>query len=224
MEYIGERILKNFSTNLKELTSLGSRLGIRGGVDSIVINNIILLIGSGKETTQTYFDLGIIIDGSIDTAADFKKLKSFLTKISSNFVFSSQGNHAGIILYNADASLEYALADFQSNRDLENAIRRLSSSGGKPRMDKALNMAYNKLFSEYNGMRKTVPRILVVVFGNRNYNDLNNQDSMNAVRSLSKAGTWVRMNYLYCSFIVSMNVFVQFKEIHIKMIFHDFLS
>ena len=77
-------------------------------------------------------DLGFIIDASFPFRQDFKLVKNFLNMLTKKFTINDDNVRVGIILFNNDASLEVALADFQSNSDIVDAVDRLEILSGIP--------------------------------------------------------------------------------------------
>ena len=75
-------------------------------------------------------DLGFIIDASFPFRQDFKLVKNFLNMLTKKFTINDDNVRVGIILFNNDASLEVALADFQSNSDIVDAVDRLEILSG----------------------------------------------------------------------------------------------
>ena len=133
-------------------------------------------------------DIGIIVDASVDAKADFKKLKSFIIKLSSKFDISINGARAGIILFNNDVLLEAALSDSRSNTDFQNVINSLQMLRGSPRISKAFEMADNKLFTVSNGMRRDVPKVLLLLLGSKVVDSLSTFDMNKLTKPLYDKG------------------------------------
>ena len=75
-------------------------------------------------------DMGIIVDASFASQSDFSNVKEFINMLTRKFTVNDDNVRVGIILFNNDASLEVALADFQSNSDIVNAVGRLEKLSG----------------------------------------------------------------------------------------------
>ena len=81
-------------------------------------------------TSRQQLDLGFIVDASFAQREEFNQVKNFLTMLTRKFTINDDNVRVGIILFNNDASLEVALADFQSNTDIASAVARLETLQG----------------------------------------------------------------------------------------------
>ena len=107
-------------------------------------------------------DLGFTMDAT--GSVDWKIETEFVKQLASARNISPSGCHASVIVFSNVADLEIKFSDPNNNNvDFANAVNVLKHHKGSTRMDKALKSAYYDMFSEANGMRKDVPKLLVFI-------------------------------------------------------------
>lgn len=111
-------------------------------------------------------DVGIILDSSRTVGRyNFEILKRALAKFTDYFHVSKEGTHFGFIHYNENASLDFDFADssLYNSGALKEKIMDIKYDPGLTRTDKALRLADERLFTDRGGVRKDVPKFLIVI-------------------------------------------------------------
>ena len=112
-------------------------------------------------------DLGFLIDasGSIG-AVNFQKILQFVAKIVDAFDIQENGTHVGVIYYSTTASVQFDFNKFKNdelNREnIVKEINKISVTEGQTRIDLALKLAKERLFSAQGGMRIDKPKVSTV--------------------------------------------------------------
>ncbi len=108
-------------------------------------------------------DVGFIVDSSGSLKSEYGKEKSFVKSLAGRFGLSAKGSHAGVVLFSDNAELRVTLAEKNTVAEFNSAVDSLPLLGATTRLDKALQVAYDKLFQPKNGMRLDVPQVLFVL-------------------------------------------------------------
>ena len=115
-------------------------------------------------------DIAIILDSSRTVGwNNFESLKRSLAKLVDYFHVSQEGTHFGVIRYNQNATLDVDFSDTSLHNPeiLKERIMDLEYDPGLTRTDKAIELADEMLFSDRGGVRKDVPKLMVVVTDGR---------------------------------------------------------
>lgn len=108
-------------------------------------------------------DVGFLIDSSTSVLRDFSKEKEFVSRIAKLLKISPNGNHAGAVIFSSSPELRIRLSDHTDVHSFSEAVENLPLLGGRTRIDRALEKAYDELFSVENGMRQGVSKLLIVL-------------------------------------------------------------
>lgn len=131
-----------------------------------MIHNITVHVSlfSQTEKCNPNVDVAFLIDssGSI-SATNYRKVKTFVANLASNFNISPGGSRAAVVLYSTDASTDIKFTDFTSSESFARAVQRLRHQRGFTRIDLALQRAYYDLFSPRATSRYDVPKIAFVL-------------------------------------------------------------
>ena len=76
---------------------------------------------------------------------------------------SEGGVHAGVVEYSDTAQMAIPFSAGKNNMGFKKAVDALVCPGGKTRIDYGLNVAWDELFQESNGMRASVPKAVIVM-------------------------------------------------------------
>ena len=76
---------------------------------------------------------------------------------------SSSGAHASLVLFSHKAFLKIKFSDFYNGEGFNRAVDELPLLNSITRIDRALQVALNEMFSRVNGMRRNVPHVLVLL-------------------------------------------------------------
>ena len=109
-------------------------------------------------------DLGFVLDVSTSmTPLNFKKLKTFMKNLVNEFDIQEGGTHVATIAFGDRAKMVFDFNALQGNdltrANLAGKIDEISQISGSNRLDLALEMARDDMFSFIGGKRDKTPRV-----------------------------------------------------------------
>ncbi|XP_053571296.1 collagen alpha-1(XIV) chain isoform X1 [Bombina bombina] len=121
-------------------------------------------------------DLVFLMDGSWSIGDDnFHKVTRFLYSTAGALdEIGPDGTQVGIAQYSDDARTEFKLNSYTNKESLLDAIRKISYKGGNTKTGRAIKHVKDDIFTMESGMRKGVPRVLVVITDGRSQDEVNN--------------------------------------------------
>ncbi|KAM7403882.1 hypothetical protein PAMA_004351 [Pampus argenteus] len=119
-------------------------------------------------------DLVFLIDGSWSIGDDsFNKVTQFVTSMTGAFdVISPSGMQVSFVQYSDEAKTEFKLNTYHDKGVVISALQNVRYRGGNTRTGNALEHVYEHVFTSDSGMRKNVPKVLVVVTDGRSQDDV----------------------------------------------------
>nr|XP_015825821.2 collagen alpha-1(XII) chain isoform X3 [Nothobranchius furzeri] len=119
-------------------------------------------------------DVVFLIDGSWSIGDDsFNKVIQFVTSMTSAFdVISPSGVQAAFVQYSDDAKTEFKLNTYHDKGVVLSAVKSIRYRGGNTKTGIALKHVYEKVFTSDSGMRRNVPKVLVVVTDGRSQDEV----------------------------------------------------
>ncbi|XP_073783716.1 collagen alpha-1(XII) chain isoform X3 [Danio rerio] len=119
-------------------------------------------------------DLVFLIDGSWSIGDDsFAKVRQFVFSMIGAFdVVSHEGMQVSFVQYSDDAKTEFKLNTYHDKGMVLSALQMVNYRGGNTKTGAALKHVGEKVFTSDNGMRRTVPKVLVVVTDGRSQDDV----------------------------------------------------
>ncbi|XP_069574960.1 collagen alpha-1(XII) chain isoform X2 [Brachyistius frenatus] len=119
-------------------------------------------------------DLVFLIDGSWSIGDDsFNKVIQFVTSMTAAFdIISPGGMQVSFVQYSDDAKTEFKLNTYHDKGIALSALQTVRYRGGNTKTGIALKHVYEKVFTSDSGMRRTVPKVLVVVTDGRSQDDV----------------------------------------------------
>ncbi|CAG5866270.1 unnamed protein product [Menidia menidia] len=119
-------------------------------------------------------DLVFLIDGSWSIGDEsFVKVIQFVTSMTAAFdVISPAGMQVSFVQYSDDAKTEFKLNTYHDKGIVLSALQTVRYRGGNTKTGIALKHVYEKVFTSDNGMRRSVPKMLVVVTDGRSQDDV----------------------------------------------------
>uniref|UniRef100_A0A803YQA4 Collagen alpha-1(XIV) chain n=1 Tax=Meleagris gallopavo TaxID=9103 RepID=A0A803YQA4_MELGA len=120
-------------------------------------------------------DLVFLVDGSWSIGDDnFNKIISFLySTVGALDKIGPDGTQVAIIQFSDDPRTEFKLNAYKTKETLLEAIQRIAYKGGNTKTGKAIKHAREVLFTGEAGMRKGIPKVLVVITDGRSQDDVN---------------------------------------------------
>ena len=93
----------------------------------------------------------------------YYKEKTFVRDTVARFGISRSGTHAAVIVYSSSANVAISLTQYTSYSKFNYAVQRIPYTRGLTRIDLALQVAAEQVFSDDGGVRSNVPKILVLM-------------------------------------------------------------
>lgn len=154
------------------------------------LNDLMLLPGTPSCTIPV--DLTFIVDssGSIGQR-NYTKIKTFVSTLASQFGISRNGSRAAVILYSDYAKVEIDFGDQTSIEDFHIKVASLPHQRGRTRIDRALQMAYVKLYGPGGSARRGVHRIAIVLTDGLQTKDPDTVPLDKAATALRKEGVYI---------------------------------
>ena len=110
-------------------------------------------------------DVAVLVDSSRTVGwSNFETLKRSLAKFTDYFHVSNEGTHFGFIHFKQGpvVDFDFGNSSFHSADSLKQKIMGIGYDPGLSRMDQAMALANTKLFTNRGGMRKGIPKFLIV--------------------------------------------------------------
>ena len=110
-------------------------------------------------------DVAVLVDSSRTVGwSNFETLKRSLAKFTDYFHVSNEGTHFGFIHFKQGpvVDFDFGNSSFHNADALKQKIMGIRYDPGLSRMDQAMALANTKLFTDRGGMRKGVPKFLIV--------------------------------------------------------------
>ncbi|XP_028812322.1 collagen alpha-1(XII) chain isoform X2 [Denticeps clupeoides] len=119
-------------------------------------------------------DLVFLIDGSWSIGDEsFVKVLQFVFNMIGAFdVVSNKGMQVSFVQYSDDAKTEFKLNTYQDKGNALAALQLVRYRGGNTKTGHALKYVGEKVFTSDSGMRRNVPKVLVVVTDGRSQDDV----------------------------------------------------
>ncbi|XP_054636635.1 collagen alpha-1(XIV) chain isoform X3 [Dunckerocampus dactyliophorus] len=120
-------------------------------------------------------DLAFLVDGSWSIGDDnFMKITNFLySTIGSLDQIGTDGTQVAIAQFSDDARTEVQLSSHGNKEALLEAIQRIRYKGGNTKTGRAIKHVKESIFTSDAGVRRGVPKVLVVLTDGRSQDDVN---------------------------------------------------
>ena len=137
-------------------------------------------------------DIAFLLDssGSI-TPTEFQQAKDFIELMANSFLKNKVGSRVGLIQYSIVPTINARFSDGLTSDQFRSVLDKVVREGGYTRLDRALLLAGEKLFSDEEGMRKDIPKVLVVITDGINTDAPDFTPLDTAVAPLRRAGVRV---------------------------------
>lgn len=110
-------------------------------------------------------DLALVFDSSHSIAKEgWERIRQTAKDVIHSIDISPQGTHVSILVYSSDVE-EFYVFDNNSSSDpknLMNMVDGLKFYGSWSRLDIALNAVVNYVFTDKNGARSNVPKVVLI--------------------------------------------------------------
>ena len=136
-------------------------------------------------------DIAFALDTSESTSSfDFRNMKIFAKRLINTMANSENNIHFGVMEFGENAQTLLNFREYRSEPHVRNVIEKIEKgSSSKMRLDKALGVAHQEIFSLAGGIRQGFPRYLVFLLSDSSSNGF--EDIAKATKSLTEAGVTV---------------------------------
>ena len=141
-----------------------------------------------KPPCGTIADIGFILDSSGSLKDDYQNEKDFLKSLAATFGVSKDGSRAGIVTFSYYAKLSIKLSDHTDIFAFNDAVDVIPLMGSTTRIDKALRLTQNELFTLENGARPGIPKILILLTDGSQTQDAGAEDPGDISNELRNSG------------------------------------
>ncbi|XP_061469207.1 cochlin [Rhineura floridana] len=108
-------------------------------------------------------DFAFLIDGSYNIGQRrFNLQKNFVGKVAVMLGIGTEGPHVGVVQASEHPKTEFYLKNFTASKNVLFAIKEIGFKGGNSNTGKALKHTAQRFFTAENGVRKGIPKIIVV--------------------------------------------------------------
>ena len=136
-------------------------------------------------------DIHFALDASANVGQEkFEVMKNFVQAVGYKFIISETGSHMSASVFGDEAGLMFTMASATQQEDFLTKVDEIQYVGGLTgRMDKALNMVSNEVFTLDGFARQSVPKVLVMLTASNC--DFCNEKLEKAVQPLKEQGVHV---------------------------------
>ncbi|XP_073466127.1 cochlin [Aquarana catesbeiana] len=108
-------------------------------------------------------EIAFLMDGSNNIGQRrFNLQKNFVAKVALMLGIGTDGPHVGVVQASELPKTEFFLKNFTSAKDVVFAVKEINFKGGNSNIGKAVKHTAQTFFSIANGVRKGIPKVMVV--------------------------------------------------------------
>ena len=133
-------------------------------------------------------DVGFVLDSSGSLKNDYDKEKDFLKALAATFGVSDDGARAGVVTFSYYTEHSIKLNDHTKVSTFNDAVDKIALMGSTTRIDKALRMVQNDMFTIANGGRPGVNKVLIVLTDGSQTQDAGAEDPADIAKELRDKG------------------------------------
>ena len=141
-----------------------------------------------EPTCKTIVDVGFILDSSGSLRNDYQNEKNFLKSLAGAFGVSKDDSRAGVITFSYYSEHSIKLKDHTDINSFNAAVDAIPLMGSTTRIDKALRLTQNELFTLENGARPGIPKILILLTDGSQTQDAGAEDPGDISNELRNSG------------------------------------
>ena len=94
---------------------------------------------------------------------NFQKEKDFVKEVASTFKMGPDQSQIAVISYSDHARIDIKFGDYSNVNDFNAAVDKVAHQRQRTRIDKALHLAANSLFTTRGGARPDVSKVMVIL-------------------------------------------------------------
>ena len=122
-----------------------------------------LVLSSIGNDCISSMDIGFMLDSSGSLRDQYPQIKAFIKNFASSLAVSKEVVHVGVVTFSFYATLSIKFSDFVNKADFKEAVEEIPFMGSTTRIDRALKVVNEDLFSESNGARRDVTKMLILL-------------------------------------------------------------
>ena len=140
-------------------------------------------------TCARELDIVLVLDQSTSIVAEswqnwYVRVLGFAKSIAGAFVIGRNMTQVGLMKFNETAEIVFHLNKYDDRQSLLNAIGNVAIVGGDTNIAAALRTAREMMFTEQNGARPGVPKILILLTdGTANFEESNTMPEANLTKA-----------------------------------------
>ena len=116
-----------------------------------------------KSTCHAVADVGFILDSSGSLRDEYNKEKQFVKALASKFIIRGKGVRGSVVTFSSNAQLSIKFNDHDKTSTFNKAIDNIPLMGFETKIDRALRLTQSQMFTQNNGARAGVPKILILL-------------------------------------------------------------
>lgn len=144
--------------------------------------------------------------GSV-TPTEFQQAKDFIELIANSFLKNKVGSRVGLVQFSIVPTIRAWFSEELTSNQFRDVLDKVRYDGGYTRLDRALLLAGEKLFSDEEGMRKDIPKVMVIITDGINTDAPDFTPLDTAVAPLNRAGVRV--------FVISIGSYEGREELYL---------
>ena len=122
-----------------------------------------MFISATEPTCKAKVDVGFILDSSGSLRDDYQNEKDFLKALAGAFGVSEDGSRASVITFSYYSEHSITFKDHTDITSFNAAVDAIPLMGSTTRIDKAFRLTQKEMFTEENGARPGVPKLLILL-------------------------------------------------------------
>ena len=141
-----------------------------------------------EPTCKAKVDVGFVLDSSGSLRNDYSKEKDFLKALAATFGVSDDASRAGVVTFSYYTEHSIKLNDHTDLSSFNKAVDDIALMGSTTRIDKALRLTQQEMFSIANGGRPGVNKVLIVLTDGSQTQDAGAEDPGVVAEELRNSG------------------------------------
>ncbi|XP_047125173.1 collagen alpha-6(VI) chain isoform X3 [Hydra vulgaris] len=171
-KYFEEKTDKRVQDYFHNINALTSSPSLPISTSTIQSTNIFTQVSTQTFTTtehhvqpscEAIVDVAFILDSSGSLKTEYQKEKNFLKTLAAMFGISPNGSRVGVITFSFHAQLSIKLNSFSDLSSFNAAVDNIPLMGLTTRIDRALRLAQNEMFTLENGGRIGVTKLIILL-------------------------------------------------------------
>ncbi|KAJ7380123.1 hypothetical protein OS493_010834 [Desmophyllum pertusum] len=144
------------------------------------------------DACDNIMDIAFVLDSSGSlTQPEFQQAKDFIELMANSFLKPKVGSRVGLIQFSIVPTINAWFSDRLTSDQFRSVLDGVRHEGGFTRLDRVLSLAAETLFTDREGARKDIPKVMVVITDGDNTDAPDAVSLDTAVAPLKRAGVRV---------------------------------